>query len=385
MANLTIQQTLLGFFRKASFLYRAAKKTKYILKNGLYDLIRKSVTGLKVGPPSGFYSIQTEYLLSRKEIKYKFKKQALPSLPQKSLIRIANMMQNGHQPWPVFSACMGETRLVGKSLAPINIKKKLMIEALYDERKANEDPSYNYLILPKEKHLVGNWTSIIGRWSMGFYHWLLDDLPRLAALTDFPDNTQILVRGPFASYQAQSLKLLGLHDRCRPTKEKNLVVESYFFSSPVGMTGCTNPYAIDWLRKTFLPLSIYNPSLPKKILITRKGKTRGIVNFPELIRALESRGWNSFDLEELSFQDQINLFHNADSIIAEHGAALANLVWVRPGTRVLELCADNFLNGCYEAISLSVGVDHHFEIFKADSMNRFEVPVSKIMMLLRDW
>jgi hypothetical protein len=42
-------------------------------------------------------------------------------------------------------------------------------------------------------------------------------------------------------------------------------------------------------------------------------------------------------LEGLSLAEQIALFSSADVIIAQHGAALSNLIWSRPGTAVVEI------------------------------------------------
>jgi capsular polysaccharide biosynthesis protein len=42
-------------------------------------------------------------------------------------------------------------------------------------------------------------------------------------------------------------------------------------------------------------------------------------------------------LESRSLAEQMSLFAGADAVVAQHGAALANLVWCRPGTAVVEI------------------------------------------------
>jgi capsular polysaccharide biosynthesis protein len=297
------------------------------------------------------------------------------------------MDQNGHQPWPVFTIAMPDMMLVGESLAPMKQGKLLLTEALYDQRFRTEDPAFNHVITGQPLLLKGHWTSIASRWSLGYFHWLMDDLPRLAPILEFPADTGIIIKGKLSSYMREALRILGYESRVRETTEKFLSVENFHFSSPVGMSGCTNPYAVEWLRKTFLPKAQYSlaPELPKKILILRKGKTRGILNMHILKDALEKRGWIAIDLETVPFAGQIALFANADCIVAEHGAALTNLVWCRPGSKVLELCPANFLNGCFEGISLCVGIDHYFEIFSADHLSRFTVPLSKLLERVQGW
>jgi glycosyl transferase family 61 len=66
---------------------------------------------------------------------------------------------------------------------------------------------------------------------------------------------------------------------------------------------------------------------------------RSIANHDELYRALrlEYPGCLSATAESLSLSDQIALFSLADVIIAQHGAALANLIWARSNATVIEI------------------------------------------------
>jgi capsular polysaccharide biosynthesis protein len=166
-------------------------------------------------------------------------------------------------------------------------------------------------------------------------------------------------------------------ERVRETSERHLIVEDYYFSSPTSMTGCTNPYAVQWLRNQYLPL-MARVETPKKFFIQRKGKTRGITNQEEVAHHYRAKGWSVIDLEELSLCKQIALFHHAEEIVGEHGAGLTNLIWCRPGCRVMELCADNFLNGCYEGISQCLGLEHSFKLYRAGSRNEIFIDISEL-------
>ncbi len=55
----------------------------------------------------------------------------------------------------------------------------------------------------------------------------------------------------------------------------------------------------------------------------------------------------SADYEDLSVREQARLFHDAEIVIAPHGAALANLVFCRPGTHILELTDEPLDFGWY--------------------------------------
>jgi hypothetical protein len=86
------------------------------------------------------------------------------------------------------------------------------------------------------------------------------------------------------------------------------------------------------------------PSLPyygsEHAEVEHSGRDRrSIPNHHELHRSLrlEYPGCLSVMTETLTLADQIALFSLADVIIAQHGAALANLIWTRPGATVIEI------------------------------------------------
>lgn len=66
---------------------------------------------------------------------------------------------------------------------------------------------------------------------------------------------------------------------------------------------------------------------------------RSISNFNELKEAIVLKYPNTLAvyLEDKSLAYQIALFQYADAIIAQHGAAFANLIWCRRNTRVIEI------------------------------------------------
>lgn len=69
---------------------------------------------------------------------------------------------------------------------------------------------------------------------------------------------------------------------------------------------------------------------------------RSIPNHRQLVDALtEKLGFVlSLKLEGLPLAEQIAIFSSAEMIVAQHGAALSNLLWARPGTAVVEIMPD---------------------------------------------
>jgi capsular polysaccharide biosynthesis protein len=163
-----------------------------------------------------------------------------------------------------------------------------------------------------------------------------------------------------------------------------LLVETFYFSAPTAMTGCANPYAIQFLRERILPQA-QPPAQPmEKVYIRRRGKTRGILNETELLSFLARRGWQAVELESLSLVQQAGLFANARAVCGLHGAGFTNLLWCRPGCVALELLAQNFLNGCYESLASCVGAEHRFLIQPADLRSQIRVNLDELGRLLPD-
>jgi len=138
-------------------------------------------------------------------------------------------------------------------------------------------------------------------------------------------------------------------------------------------------WVVDWLRSTLRPsadLSAY----PRGLYVTRGSTphTRRYVEEPDLWPRLEERGFARLDPGTVSVQEQIDHFAAADTIVAPHGAALANLVFARPGARLLELFAPDYVNPCYWAIAVAAGVDYRY-LVAGDPDPRAAVPMTGVL------
>jgi len=54
------------------------------------------------------------------------------------------------------------------------------------------------------------------------------------------------------------------------------------------------------------------------------------------MRLLEPLGFRRIELAEMPFLEQVRSFARAEAIVAPHGSGLANLVFAKPGTKVVE-------------------------------------------------
>ena len=87
----------------------------------------------------------------------------------------------------------------------------------------------------------------------------------------------------------------------------------------------------------------YSPSsdTPKRILVCRSIKnSRNVRNRNKVIEALAALGFVAIQPEKLTFDQQAMVFSQAELIVAEFGAAIANVMFCRPGTKVVEIIAE---------------------------------------------
>jgi capsular polysaccharide biosynthesis protein len=369
---------LIFWLRRFPRLHRALRGLSHGVGGLWAGLLRKVIpAGVPWGPPKGFFSAYEMLRSGKLEGKVLLESQDVPPAGPGSLRQKCRLEQDRYQPWPIFWTLHPNARIITESHALLDGQKRLAREATFGPN-ATMDPAWRNIFLPRATRLEGNWTNVTGRLASGFYHWLLDELPRLALLPELPPDTRIMVPGRLAPYQRQTLQWLGLENRIRPTEEKHLIIERYYFCPLTSMTGSYNPFAVQFLRRSFLPRADTGYDAPARFYLRRVGKTRPIVNEHEVLDFFRKKGWAIVDTEALSMAQQIRLFARAEMICAPHGAGLANLLWSSPGCKVLELCASTFLNGVYEGLAQSVAVRYRYLVFAGDNTYQSRVDLAEV-------
>jgi Glycosyltransferase 61 len=343
----------------------------------------------RFGPALGWYSA---YDLLRRgdtavEGRIVLEGQGSPVASSDSVLVLCGRNQHVEQPWPVFWSRHRSVRLVGSSLVHISEQKQLCVEAAYGPARVTRDPAYSYCGTRSPSRLEGPWTSLVSKWvptdiASPYAHWLLEALPRLALLREFPAGTRILAPHHGLPYQVESLQLLGLLDRCRWTKDTHIWVEDYYYSAQPSMIVCHNPYAIDFLRSTFMPLTKSAPITPPRFFVRRTSYWRNIVNEEEVLAFFEKAGWQVIDTASIAFREQVQLFAKAEAVCGIHGSGLANIAWCPRGCKVIELFADRYLAGDQEWISQCIGAEYHSLIFPSDYKLCARVDMARLRQLL---
>jgi capsular polysaccharide biosynthesis protein len=210
-----------------------------------------------------------------------------------------------------------------------------------------------------------------------YFHFLCNSLARLAYLPE-PDGRsfavdRFLVSGAVTPLVAEALGLLGI-PRERITGTADLPAsrpERLIVPPLVSPTFVIPPHVCDFLHERFVTTSGARDGAGRRRLFIDRSDAprRRIRNLPALRSLLDEMGFEVVRLSGLGLAEQVRLFHDAELVVANHGAALANLVFCRPGTRVLQVLAPGMTEREYRTISQHRRLDHDYlcgDFFSSD-------------------
>jgi Glycosyltransferase 61 len=230
---------------------------------------------------------------------------------------------------------------------------KICLEGNWKLPLLTENPAYQRKYFFKEQYLKGNWYSLLSYWSPEYYHWFHDVLPRLeTALPHLPEDIMFLINETPRSYQLESLKAFGIQESRLLIQPSTVLtsIQHLWSASPLGYTTFGSGSVI---RQVAIKLKAWAGSLgdgnsARKFYVSRrKALSRLLVNEDELQDVIKGYGYEIIVPEDTPWIEQVRAFSNARSIIGPHGAGLMNMMFLHPGSSVLEISAQQRTVPCY--------------------------------------
>jgi hypothetical protein len=156
-----------------------------------------------------------------------------------------------------------------------------------------------------------------------------------------PDNTPQWMTGRLTEIGIDERALLRLQNK--PYRFKSAIVSNILDACN---TRAPNPDSLRWASKlTQEPHASAHRA--RRIYVRRSDSgnlsTRIIENEPDILDAMMSEGFEIVEPATLSLHQQAAAFGNADIVVSPHGSTFANLIFCKPGTRVLDLMPDNWV------------------------------------------
>ena len=207
-----------------------------------------------------------------------------------------------------------------------------------------------------------------------YAHWLFDIIPKMKILSEAYNLKKIdyFYFSKLNSFQKETFKILKLNS--------NKIIDSKIYKHCFfdNLIFCTHPnylkgtfssaqnnlprWIVNFLRKKFLRNSAKKIKNFNKIYIDRSDSQYNhckIINDNEIKDYLRKEGFKIVKLSKFSFQKQISIFKNCKIVIGPHGAGMANLIFCRRKTKVVELRPFGHPNNVYKRISKFNKLKHY--------------------------
>lgn len=191
-----------------------------------------------------------------------------------------------------------------------------------------------------------------------YAHWMTEVLPRIAifcATAAEPTIPLLVNDGLHANLRASLALVAGDHPVITVPLGQSVAVGRLVVVSPTGYIsfghrrhsikpveqGIFSPYALSLMRSRLMERAAppTRGDYPKRVYVKRNSGGRVLTNAAAVEAALVAQGFAVIEPEKLSFAEQIHYFAKADILVAATGAACVNLLFCRPGARLVVLMA----------------------------------------------
>ena len=219
---------------------------------------------------------------------------------------------------------------------------------------------------------------LVNRWHSNYYHFLLETLP---ALLDFVAGSngfrrgQVLIVDRLNFGMESVLSRLNFAGELRQNVGTSLLMNNPCCIRPLDL-GCLEDdglknhlSSVALLLQSFFDVdarrTVVN-ELPRRFFVERRSLHQGSqrVFWPQQAfhRTLLAKGYSILYLEDFTLEGQIQLFAQAEKVIAMHGAALANVLFCSQRCEVVEFIHERLPRPT-----------HFQKIANAVGLNRFNV------------
>ena len=192
-------------------------------------------------------------------------------------------------------------------------------------------------------------------------HWLTAHLPKLLLLRSRGELDDVLLPRERPSVVDASLRMLGFDPDAFATFENETILEVDELT--VLDTDRFRPELVRLVRDA-LPLAPVNEPHRRVYISRAKATRRRLLNEDQVWRFFESAGFQRVFMEELPFEEQVQLMRETAVLAAPHGAGLTNMIFCSAGTQVLEIADLSFPNPNFYA--LASALEHRYWLVPAE-------------------
>jgi capsular polysaccharide biosynthesis protein len=181
-------------------------------------------------------------------------------------------------------------------------------------------------------------------WYKNYYHWLSEALCRAWMVKDTCDQMILLLppEDTLPKYVLGSLQLFNFKKIIHIPAGKSVLVRTLCMPAQRPILDCYNPKILLEVSKLYVNYvksqAGVRTSVSERIYVSRKNATRRkIINEDDVIAVMTKYNFIVFHAEDYTFLEQVSFFSNAKYVVGTHGAGLANMLFMPPGSTVFEL------------------------------------------------
>lgn len=207
---------------------------------------------------------------------------------------------------------------------------------------------------------------ITDEFSNSYFHWLADCLPRLWLVRKNWHNSLLVLPRHLQAWPIvrDSLNLMGANQFMFLRPGEKAKAHKVLLPERIAPTGNFHPAVMRQLREHLIKAA----GVPKvqnrrrRFYISRnKARGRRLRNEHEAEPVFSKYGFETVFLEEKNFQEQICLLAQAEVVVAVHGAGLTNVLFMNPGSAVLELRhSGDAHNNCYFSLAGALELNYYY-------------------------
>jgi len=240
------------------------------------------------------------------------------------------------------------------------------------------------------ERLAGSYSTVNYCLAWNYYHWMLDCLPRIHSLAKADPRSKLTILMPdsLGPVHRESLEcILPDHFTVKYFPGNHwLQLEQFVWPSLI--SGRCNAYLpaeyYDAIRQPVFDrfgLSGQHRKSRRLYISRRRAKCRRIVNEKALCELLGRFGFDTVEVETLSFRQQVELLHSAEIVVSPHGAGL-HLIMFAGNIRVVVLHPNRVPQNQFHTLAKGLGQEYFYLLHDQGEEDCFLVDLKRLEELL---
>lgn len=225
----------------------------------------------------------------------------------------------------------------------------------------------------KSNEVIEEGIMLISNTSFNYFHFNIELLSKLCLINEIDEynrfpilvDERCLIRQSFK----EELEMLNIHNRkIIPLSEgysynaKKLIYISELSIVPINLKRNARLRYEDYVLNDLAVKPLYdnlsiNSNIFRKLFISRKNCwwNHRLVNDINIEQIFKEHGFEIICPEEMSFQDQLKTFSEAECIAGASGAAFTNILFANKNAKIICICSKEIKLSCYSSIAGVLG------------------------------